>query len=66
MENQWKANHSEFLITQGTPGLEILQIVNDLPQLERLVALVAECAFFSGASICIVKKPPMVVFYPSP
>ena len=56
MENQWKANHSEFLITQGTPGLEILQIVNDLPQLERLVALVAECAFFSGASICIVKK----------
>ena len=56
MKNQWKVNESEFLVTQGTPGLENLQLINDLPLLERLVALVAECALFTGASICIVKK----------
>jgi tetratricopeptide (TPR) repeat protein len=54
MLKNWKAGPGEFLVGEKKNGFETLNMVPDLPELERLVGIIVECGIFSGSTICIV------------
>ena len=55
MIKNWRVGQpEEFQVGKKIPGFETLDIIPDLPELERVVGLVVECGIFSKSGVCVV------------
>lgn len=55
MIKNWRVGRpEEFRVGKKIPGFETLNIIPDLPELERIAGLVAECGIFSKSTVCVI------------
>jgi len=55
MIKNWRVGRpEEFRVGKKIPGFETLNIIPDLPELERIVGLVVECGIFSKSTVCVI------------
>jgi len=55
MIKNWRVGQpEEFKVGKKIPGFETLDIIPDLPELERIVGLVVDCGIFSKSTVCVI------------